>query len=270
MTLTLLPEDRAKVLAALDALQTALNAGDRAQAERAAKEARGIVGDYQRLLRGEPYLTPTAQDLEAKRRARLYAEEWETMSQRERDAFNRLYGERATLRRLAAAAQQQADERWAKRETAKLNAEYEQDMWQGHADRNQLPGANYDKLERQAAALEAKRKERLKAREQRALLAEDYDEEQPRILASMDAEEQAIFQELVMGLPSPLDRLRAFRAAMAHNELEGIEDPETLYRLAEEADPATRRPASPPPDISEVNDVNQLYDIGLNQILEEE
>ncbi len=144
---------------------------------------------------------PTKVDLARKRDARLLAEELETLTPQERGVFDKLYGERATVRRLAQAAQVEADRLWEAREREKADAEYKAGMWQGQMYRDQLPGADYEKLFEQSKAIDKRRAERLEARKQRELAAEIHDEERARVLATMDREELAIFTELLNNLP---------------------------------------------------------------------
>ncbi len=212
---------------------------------------------------------PTEADLARKRDARLLAEELETLTPQERGVFDKLYGERATVRRLAQAAQIEADRLWEAREQEQADAAYKAGMWQGHPDRTRLPGADYDKLFEQSEAIDQRRASRLEARKQRELAAEIHDEERARVLASLDRDELEIFSQLMDNLPPQLERLRAFKNAAGHNELEGITDTATLYEMALQSDPATRRPAAPPPDVSGIDDPKTLYDIALQQLEEE-
>ena len=212
--------DKLAIERALREAQNSVNQGNLSEAEAALVRVENIL---------KPHQTET--DLARKREERLLRETWKSLSPDQRAEFEKTQGHTATIRRLAAEARRLADEDFEKRETQGRNEEYEKGRWQGNPDRNRLPGANYDKIFELEAQSDQRRATRLEARKQRELAAEAYDEELPRVVASLDREELEFFYKLMDKQPTPLEAVTRFAQEKAPNPLEGITDSSQLYEM---------------------------------------
>jgi hypothetical protein len=276
MTINLFPQDKQRLAAALNALERARWNPTKAnldEAEKLVEDATRIVKAYVEPIHGT---TAPIETLAMKRDARLFREATAELTPDERADFEKSFGFVPTIRRLAQVAQQEADKRWEASMQDWQAKQIDADMAERQKNQlvsNQTAGTNWQLIQETTEQIEKARLKRIEERRERALTSETWDEELPRVLATLDRDEQSIFTRLMEGIPSDLEAVQAYRASKGKNPLEGIEDTVALYDMHTNPDKVQAAGRAPKPaaapDVSKVNDINQLYDIALKQALGE-
>jgi hypothetical protein len=236
------------------------------QASAAAKLLASRLGEIDQAV--ETIEQRHTQALEAKRQDRLAREAFATLTPEERDLYDQEHGPVAVARRLAEQARQESDRRWMqadeqrqKDELAAWLTERQKTLPDGYRDNGQ---AGMKKLLELAEQGRGRAEQRLAARAKRELEAESHSDELHRFWATLDADEQKIFTQLLQAEPGALERVEQFKAS-ARNPLEGIDDSATLYQMAM-SKPQREEYVPPLAEIDSVNDSRTLYKMARKQI----
>jgi hypothetical protein len=251
----LLPSEKQRLL---QILEQAAEVRTPAQAEKVLQEFRQTL---------ESALPLTAEQLQQKRDERLYREAWESLTPEQQKAFEAKYGTVGTMRRIAEQAKREVDFEWEQRQLTKFDEGYTAAAREGRMFNNTAPGTDYSKLIEASDQLEQWKRERLVARKQRELQAEQFNDEAQRILYGMDADTQARFVKLMKAEPSPLAKLQHFAREQGINSISDVNNSADLYNLGwqQEQEQSTEQEQHPYRYI-EANEVDALYNQALNDM----
>jgi hypothetical protein len=219
-----------------------------------AKMAKAVGGKEDKQASQQAYKAREAQLLSL-RQDRLTKEAYESLTPAEQEEYQALYNPVAQIRRLVQQAKDQADAEWMRAENERQWESLQ--AWRKSQSVN--PGSSQTKkifeLSEEGVRLA---EARLKARQKRELEAEAEEGERRRITKSLDESEMKILAGLLQEMPSELEQIEDF-IAEHRNPIAEIDDPKTLYRLANNP-PKRDEPYIPPTsEIANVTSSRTLY-----------